>query len=72
MIEQLSQSLIDELNLVKIDNDTNTDRTVYGFSDLTQNLGICCGFMIMAVLVWQSKSILITIKTTFGGVILAI
>lgn len=39
MIEQLSQSLIDELNLVKIDNDTNTDRTVYGFSDLTQKFG---------------------------------
>lgn len=39
MIEQLSQSLIDELNLVKIDNDTNTNRTVYGFSDLTQKFG---------------------------------
>lgn len=54
MIAQLSQSLIDELNMTQrkaiilLNMDLET---------LSQNLGICCGSMRMAVLEWQSKSI---------------
>lgn len=39
MIAQLSQSLIDELNLVKIDYDTDTDRLEYGFRDFIPKSG---------------------------------
>jgi len=39
MKAQLSQSLIDKLNLVKIDYDTDTDRLEYGFSDFIPESG---------------------------------
>ena len=39
MIAQLSQSLIDELNLVKMDYDPDTDRPEYGFRDFTPDSG---------------------------------
>lgn len=39
MKAQLSQSLIDELNLVKINYDTDTDRLEYGFRDFTPDSG---------------------------------
>lgn len=39
MIAQLSQSLIDELNLVKVDYDPDTDRPEYGFRDLLPETG---------------------------------
>lgn len=39
MIAQLSQSLIDELNLVKMDYDPDTDRPEYGFRDFTPESG---------------------------------
>ena len=39
MIAQLSQSLIDELNLVKMDYDPDTDRPEYGFRDFIPDSG---------------------------------
>lgn len=39
MKTQLSQSLIDELNLVKIDYDPDTDRLEYGFRDFSPDSG---------------------------------
>lgn len=57
MKAHLSQSLIDEFNLVKIDCGTNTNITEYGFRDFSQTLVICCGYMRMEVLEWQSISI---------------
>lgn len=39
MITQLSQSLIDEFNLVRIDTDPNIDRPEYGFRDFTPDSG---------------------------------